>query len=157
MAAEDITAIRERIQRVEWTQEQQDQRLSQGAGAFSDLRQSIADVREDIHKAHSAFQKAQAPRPIQWWKVAALGVSLASMAVTVIWMLARYPDRGEFVDAQRANSGAHKDLEKDLERLKESQTSINTQQQLIKASQESSDRSLQKIDHKLDKLLTPIQ
>ena len=142
----ETTSLRERMAKAEWRHEAMEERLSQGAESFSDLRASIGEVRNDLKAAHERFSEALQPKPTPVWKSAGLAFSVLCVATTVVWMLARYPDRDEFNQAQKANAQAHDDLDDDLD-------TVRTDQRLIKASQESQDKSLGKIDRKLDKLL----
>lgn len=151
----EIVSLRERVAKTEWKVEDVDKRLAQGAEAFSDLRASIGEVHKDLKKAHERFSEAMAPKPTPIWKIAGLAFSALCVATTVVWMFARYPDRSEFNEAQKANQAAHSELDDDLGRLRDSQHELGTDQRLIKASQESTDKSLTKIDGKLDRLLEP--
>ena len=151
----EVQNLRERLAKTEWKVEAVDDRLSQGAESFSDLRNSIGAVRQDLKEAHERFTEALAPKATPIWKILGLAFSALCVATTVVWMLARYPDRSEFNEAQKANSAAHEDLEDDLDQVRDTQQNLAVDQRLIKASQESTDKSLTKIDGKLDKLLEP--
>jgi len=151
----EVQNLRERLAKTEWKVEAVDDRLSQGAESFSDLRNSIGAVRQDLKEAHERFSAALAPKPIPVWKAAGVVFGILCTAITVVWTLASYPDRGEFNEAQKQNSTAHEDLEDDMDLVRDSQRNLATDQRLIKASQESTDKSLGKIDGKLDKLLEP--
>jgi len=151
----EIQNLRERLAKNEWRVENVDDRLSQGAEAFSDLRNSIGEVRKDLATAHERFQEALKPKPIPVWKAGGLVFGVLCTAITVVWMFARYPDRGEFNEAQKTNMKAHEDLEDDLVKVRDTQQVLGTDQRLIKASQEATNETMGKIDSKLDKLLEP--
>jgi predicted nucleic acid-binding Zn-ribbon protein len=151
----EVQNLRERMAKTEWKVEAVDNRLSQGAESFSDLRNSIGAVRQDLKEAHERFTEAVAPKPTPIWKILGLAFSALCVATTVVWMLARYPDRSEFTEAQKLNNAAHEDLEDDMDQVRNAQQDLATDQRLIKASQANADKSLGKIDGKLDKLLEP--
>ena len=151
----EVVRLRERMAKAEWRHEAMEERLSQGAESFSDLRNSITEVRKDLKQAHEKFTEAMAPKPIPVWKVAGIALTVCTLAASVVWMFARYPDRAEFNQAQKEHTEAHKELEGDLDEVRATQRDLATDQRLIKASQETTKESLDKIDRKLDKLLEP--
>ncbi len=70
-----------------WEVKHLEHRLSEGAKAFSDIRDSVAALKEEIR-----------PRP---WKVVSIVATVFVAAVGVVWAAARYPDREEFDVARR--------------------------------------------------------
>jgi len=151
----DIHKLRERMSKVEWQTEQVGERLGQGAESFSDLRNSIGEVRKDIKEAHEKFQEAIKPKPMPTWKVAAFAFSVLCVAATVIWMFARYPDRDEFNKAKAEEAMEIKSVVDKVDDLEDKQTEIRTTQQLIKGSVDRQEKAQEKIDSKLDRLLDP--
>lgn len=152
--------VRDRLMKLEWKQEEQDKRLSQGAGAFSDLRQSITEVKQDIHKTHlkmeeanAKFQEMLAPKPIPIWKIVSTATGVFVFIGGLIWAFARYPDRTEFEKAQEKHEHKQEKLEGDLNHLRSEQVEIKTDQRLIKESMTRQERAQQAIDSKLDKIL----
>jgi chromosome segregation ATPase len=151
----EIVKLRERVAKAEWQNEATSKRLSQGSEAFSDMRASLNQVRVDLSAAHDKWHEATQPKPIPTWKVVGFAFGVLCTLATVVWMFARYPDREEFNAAQEAAQEAHKALDDDMDRIGAKQQVLATDQRLIKASQESADKSLTKIDKKLDMLLQP--
>ena len=128
--------LEKRITRVEWMQERQEERLDQGAEAFSTVRQTLADMAEDTHRMSRDFQAAIAPSPLPWRWLAAFGFTVLCAFAGGVWTLARYPDRAEFVEVQKSNNASHKAMQDSLGSMRKDQ-----------------DSSLSAIDEKLDALL----
>ena len=128
--------LQERVSHVEWTQEHQEKRLNEGAGAFSKIRQALDDMTEDIHKMSREIQASQAPQALPWRWIAAFSFTLLCAFGGGVWTLARYPDRTEFTEVQKTNQASHKAMQDSLGDLKESQ-----------------DSSMSKIDSKLGRIL----
>lgn len=128
--------IEQRLSRVEWNQERQEERLDQGAEAFSTVRQSLTDMADDMHKMSREFQQAIAPRPLPWKWLIPFALALLGSGAGAVWTLARYPDRTEFADVQKANQASHEAMQQSLGDLEASQAT-----------------SMDKIDGKLDALL----
>jgi predicted nucleic acid-binding Zn-ribbon protein len=143
----------ERISRLEWAHEELGKRLSQGAEAFSDLRDSIGTVRADLTKAHEKFQEAIAPKPTPWWRVAGVIITVCLIIGGWIWQMAKYPDRSEFEKFQHEAQGAQKSIDEDVRLLREKQHEFSTEQRLLSDSVKRSETSMQRIDEKLDRLV----
>lgn len=149
-----------RVMKVEWKLEEQDKRLAQGAGAFSDLRNSIKEVQQDVHKTHlkmeeanARFQEMLAPKPIPIWKVIGTMFGIFVFVGGIIWAFARYPDREEFEKTQQKHEVKQDKLEQDLDHLRTEQSEIKTDQRLIKESVKRQEDAQRNIDQKLDQLL----
>lgn len=140
------TNMNERIARVEWAQEQVTDRLSQGAEAFGKLRTSLAEVREDLHKAHQEFQRLTTPKPTPWYKIAGMIFGIGIVIIGWVWQASRYPDRNEF------NSFRDKQ-EVDIKALREKQFTMATEQRVLTESMKRQEQAAEKIDSKLDRLL----
>jgi predicted nucleic acid-binding Zn-ribbon protein len=157
-----IINFQERLMKAEWKIEEQDKRLSQGAGTFSDIRSSIAELKEDVHSIHNKFEKTNAkwaemlaPKPIPVWKVVTGTFGIFVFVGSLIWAFARYPDRDEYEEDQTKTEQAQKRLEEDLDVVKEKQSEIKADQRLIKESVERQEKAQESIDTKLDQLLQP--
>ncbi len=137
-----VVKLRERVSKVEWQMESIGERLNKGAESFSDVRASIGDVRKDIKEAHEHFQAAVKPKPMPIWKILGMGFSILCVVATVIWMFARYPDRVEF-----------KAVEDEIDVVKSRQIEMGAEQKLIKSSVDRQERTQEKIETKLNKLL----
>jgi hypothetical protein len=119
---------------VEWEVEQIQQRLKDGATTFSALRDSVAELKDEIR-----------PKPIRL----ALGLVGAFTAVLgVVWAAARYPDREEFDAARRKTEDKLYDLDR---------RSIEAagEQQLIKRDVADIAKGQAAIEDKLDRALAP--
>jgi len=152
IVSEDLKA---RVSKVEWTQERQEERLNQGAESFSDVRQSVDDLKGAVHKLHGKIQAVRAPRPVPWTWVAGFGFSVVVAFSGILWTLAQYPDGEAFGEAQEVNAKAHKSLDVELDGLKAAQNGLATEQKLSKQSLDTQAASLKSIDRKLDRLLLP--
>lgn len=135
-----------RLHRLEWNQEQQGERLNAGAEAFSDVRQSISSMTDDIHKMSKDIQAAAAPKALPWKWLAVFGFTILCAFAGGVWTIARYPDRTEFVEVQKANHASHVSMEASLVEVEKAQA-------LMVTSQDDSTAALGEIDTKLGKLL----
>lgn len=149
----ELSKLIERVAKTEWRAESIDQRLSQGAEAFSDLRASIGEVRKDIRLAHEKFQEAIKPKPVPMWRILGLAFSAVCVAAGLVWMFARYPDREEFNKAQDVQREQVKALDGEIDKVKEKQTEIRTDQKLIKDSVVRQEKTQEKLETKIDRLL----
>jgi len=149
----EIGKLRERVSKVEWQTETIGERLGQGAESFSDLRNSIGEVRKDIKEAHDKFTEAIAPKPMPTWKIAGFGFSVVCVVGGLIWMFARYPDRAEFNKAGEDVAKEIKAVEATVDDLKDKQGDMGTEQKLIKGSVDRQEKAQEKMDAKLDRLL----
>jgi len=143
----------ERVAKVEWRTEAIDERLAQGAEAFSDLRNSMADVRSDIQQAHDRFQEAIQPKPMAVWKIAGLVLTVVVLVSSWIWQAAKYPNREEFNASKQESQLSQEKLSDEIDSVKLKQAEIRTDQMLIKDSVQRQEKAQEKIDYKLDKLL----
>lgn len=147
--------IRDRINRVEWNQEKQEERLNQGAQSFSDVRQAVEDTKASVHHLRDELQRVSAPKPIPWTWVAGFAFSALMVAGSVLWTFAQYPDDQDFKAAQKVNAKAHMEIDAELGGLEEAQGELATEQRLIQQSQKNQAESLESIDGKIDRLLEP--
>ncbi len=157
-----IISMQERLMKVEWKQDEQDKRLSQGAGTFSDIRTSIAELKEDVHSIHNKFEqtntrwaKMMAPKPTPVWKIVTGTFGIFVFIGGLIWAFARYPDREEYETDQEKTEQAQKRLEEDFDVVKEKQSEIKADQKLIKDSVQRQETAQENINNKLDQLLLP--
>ncbi len=145
--------LSERIARLEWAHEELGKRLSQGAEAFSDLRDSIASVRKDLVSAHERFQEAIAPKPIPWWRIAGVIITVLVLAGGWVWQISKYPTRDEFDRYQRDAQGASKGIDAEIRALREKQAEISTEQRLVTESAKRGEESIRRIEDKLERLV----
>ena len=116
-----ILDIRERLSRVEWNQEHQEKRLNEGSEAFSDVRRSLADITDSVHRMTADITAATAPRALPWKWISAFAFTLMCAFSGGVWALARYPDRAEFREVQTENHASHKAMEMSLGAVETSQ------------------------------------
>lgn len=160
----DAHELKERVNRAEWNAEKIADRLSEGAKSFGEMRESLKEVRKDLREAHEKWQEAMKPKPIQTWRIAGFVFTLLVTAGSFVWMFAKYPDREEFNKAKAASlekiegidakmDEQVKTVTEDIGALRERQQSMLTDQTLIKDSVVRQEKSQDKIDQKIDRLL----
>ena len=141
-------AINDRINRLEWNAERQEERMNMGSESFADVRQSLNESRETIHKLNRRVEEATGPRPVDWKWIAGFGLTIVCVAASAIWAFAKYPDASDFSLAQKANVKAHRAIDHEL-------NSLRTEQALNQQTLTAQEKSLDSIDGKLDQLLLP--
>jgi hypothetical protein len=145
--------IRRRLDRMEREQEQITKRLQDGAAAFEEVRKGLAETNEAVHKSHEHLKAQIQPKPVPGWKVLSMAFGIACVIGGWVWSLARYPDRDEFTAAQQAIGVEQQAMRLEVSKVKVKQVNLGHDVQLIRSSVERQERTQEKLERKLDKVL----
>lgn len=132
-----------RVDRIEWQQDAIDKRLSEGAETFSEVRQSIKDIHDELK-----------PKPIATWKIASFALTIMLLVGAWIWQAARYPDRTEFNEARQATEAKANKVQADVQHLRMEQVKIQADIKAIKSSQARTEKGMGEIKTDIKTLAT---
>lgn len=131
---------------MEWQQESIDKRLNEGAETFSEVRQSIKDIHEQLK-----------PKPIPMWKVASFALTIMLLVGAWIWQAARYPDRDEFNEARQTGEAKTDLVQIEVTHLKLEQVKMQSNISQIKSSQARTERDVGEIKSDIKSLMATPQ
>jgi len=92
-------AAHEKIVRAEVRLDQHDARLREGATSFSELRESITALRDEVR-----------PKPLPWWQIVMIVVAIVGTFGGGATVLFRAPSRDEFRELQHEMQGVRENL-----------------------------------------------
>jgi uncharacterized coiled-coil protein SlyX len=124
-------------------------RLENGHKEFASLREELRLLRTKIEQV----ERDSAPKPMSRPQILALVFGPLLIVGGFVWNAARYPDRGEFDQAQQAAEDAARQTERKLFALEQAQALQAADLKAIAGSTGRHDTALDKIDQKLDRVL----